>query len=278
MKEVVHSAEPQLRSPRSFAAGLRRDLRVSAPVAWQLFVRRMQAGYRRNLLGYLWLVLPPLATTGVWVALNAAQVLRVGSTSLPYPLFVMAGTVLWQLFVDALNAPLQQLTASRGILTKSRIPHESFLLAGAIEAVFNFAVRALVLAPVFLWFAGWPGPSILLAPLGVMALLVLGFSIGLLVTPVGLLYADVGRALTLATGVLFFLTPILYPLPAAGPASMLRVANPVAPVLSTAREWLTGGALAPAPGFVPVAAASLAVLAGAWIWYRLARPHLVSRL
>jgi lipopolysaccharide transport system permease protein len=274
----TYTAEPQLRAPRSFAAELRRDAGVAWPVAWQLFVRRLQAGYRRNLLGYLWLVLPPLATTGVWVALNAAHVLRVGSTRVPYPLFVLAGTVLWQLFVDALNAPLAQLSASRAILTRSRIPHEAFLLAGAVEVLFNFAVRALVLLPVFVWLGGAPAASLLLAPLGVAALLLLGFAMGLLVTPLGLLYADVARALTLATGVLFFLTPVLYPLPRAGPAAVLRVANPVAPVLSTTREWLTGGAPAPAAGFVPVVAASVGALGVGWLCYRLARPHLTARL
>jgi lipopolysaccharide transport system permease protein len=276
--EVTYSAEPQLRAGGSFAAETWRDLSVAGPVAWQLFVRRLQAGYRRSLLGYLWLVLPPLATTGVWVALNAAQVLRVGGTRVPYPLFVLAGTVLWQLFVDALNAPLAQLSGSRAILGKSRIPHEAFLLAGAIEVLFNFAVRALVLLPVFAWFGGAPAASLLLAPAGVAALLLLGFAAGLLLAPLGLLYADVARALTLATGVLFFLTPVLYPLPAAGPAAVLRVANPVAPLLSTTREWLTGGAPAPAAGFVPVVAASLVALAMGWLCYRLARPHLISRL
>ncbi|MBV9773019.1 MAG: ABC transporter permease [Gemmatimonadetes bacterium] len=278
MKEVVYSADSQLHSPGSFAAGIGADARVSPPVAWQLFLRRLQSEHRRSLLGYLWLLLPPLATTGAWVALNAARVLTVGRTDLPYPLYVLTGTVLWQLFVDALNAPLQRLTASRAILTKSRIPHEAFLLAGVLDVLFNFAVRLLVLVPVLAWFGVRPAASMLLAPLGVGALLLLGFALGLLLAPVGLLYPDVPRGLTLATGIWFFLTPVLYPLPVTGGASVLRVANPVSPLLTTARGWLTGGAAAPAPGFVAVVAASLAALAVGWSCYRLARPHLVSRL
>ncbi|HEU0077798.1 MAG TPA: hypothetical protein VFQ76_09145, partial [Longimicrobiaceae bacterium] len=211
MEEVVYSAESQLRSPGAFAAGIRSDLRVAPSVAWQLFVRRLQAGYRQSWLGYLWLLLPPLATSGAWVYLNSARILDVGRTDLPYPVYVLTGTLLWQVFADALGAPLQQLTAARAILTKSRIPHEAMLLAGVVEVGFNFLVRLAVLVPVLLWFGVRWSPSLLLAPLGVAALLLLGFSIGLLLAPVGLLYQDVSRGLVLATGIWFFLTPVIYP-------------------------------------------------------------------
>lgn len=43
------------------------------------------------------------------------------------------------------------LLRRRNILAKSRVPHEAFLLAGLFEVLFNFAVRAAVALPVFLW-------------------------------------------------------------------------------------------------------------------------------
>ncbi len=274
MEEVVYSADSQLRSPGAFAAAVRSDLRVAPPVAWHLFVRRLQAGYRQSWLGYLWLLLPPLATSGAWVYLNSARILDVGRTDLPYPVYVLTGTLLWQVFADALNAPLQQLSAARAILTRSRIPHEAVLLAGMLEVGFNFLVRLTVLVPVLLWSGVRWSPSLLLAPLGVAALLLLGFSMGLLLTPVGLLYQDVSRGLSLALGIWFFFTPVIYPPAAFGPAAL----NPVSPLLVATRGWLTGAAAPAGPGFAAVAAASVAGLAVGWGCYRLARPHLVSRL
>lgn len=274
--EAVYTADSQLRSPGSFVSGSASDLRVSPPVAWQLFLRRLQAEYRRSLLGYFWILLPPLAMTGAWVVLNATRVLAVGATDIPYPLFVLAGTTLWQLFVDAVHAPLQRLTAARAILGKSRLPHEAFLLAGVLDVLFNFAVRVFVLVPVLVWYGAGPSPSLLLAPVGVAALLLLGFSVGLLLAPLGLLYSDVARGITLISGVLFFLTPVVYPVPPT--AAWILVANPIAPLLETARRWLTGGAALPAHGFVPVVAASVGALVLGWCCYSLARPHLVARL
>ena len=278
MEEVVYSAEPQLSAPGRFASELRADLRVAPAVAWRLFLHGLRAGYRRSWLGYLWLLLPPLATTATWVYLNHARVLDVGPTEVPYPVYVLTGTLLWQVFAESLSSPLQQLSASRNILTKSRTPHEALMLAGLYEVLFNFAVRAAVLLPALAWFGAAWGLSLLLAPVGVAALLLLGFSAGLLLTPLGLLYQDVSRGLGLFAGFWFFLTPVIYPPPARGRAALLSTLNPVAPLLLTTRRWLAAGAFEPAPGFAAVVAVSLLCFALGWFGYRLARPHLVARL
>ncbi len=277
-EEVVYSAESQLRSPARFVADLRSDLRVAPAVAWRLFLHNLRGGYRQSRLGYFWLLLPPMAMAATWIYLNSTRVLDVGATDLPYTLYVLAGTVLWQVFAEALNSPLQQLSSARGILTKSRTPHEALLLAGAFEVFFNFAVRAAVMLPVFAWLNPSWGWSVLLAPAGVAALALLGFSLGMLLAPAGLLYRDVQRGLNLMIGFWFFLTPVIYPPPARWPASLLVTLNPVAPLLMTARRWVAGAQAAPAGGFAWVVAVSVLWLVLGWLCYRLARPHLVVRL
>ncbi|MDQ3814335.1 MAG: ABC transporter permease [Armatimonadota bacterium] len=278
MAEVVYSADSQLRSPGHFAFNIWSDLRVSPPIAWRLFLHNLRATYRQSWLGYCWLLLPPLATTATWVYLHTANIFNVGPTNVPYPVYVLTGTLLWQVFAEALHAPLQQLSAARNILTKSRMPHEALLLAGLVEVLFNFAVRLVVLLPVLIWFKVHWSWTVLLAPFGVMSLLLLGFTIGLLLTPVGLLYQDVSRGLSLLVGFWFFLTPVIYPPPVGRPASLLGTLNPVTPLLMTTRQWLTLGTLAPAPGFILIFGLSLFWLIIAWVCYRLARPHLVARL
>ncbi|MCA1643803.1 MAG: ABC transporter permease [Acidobacteria bacterium] len=278
MEEVVYSAESQLRSPRRFVSGAWSDVRVSPPVAWRLFLQSLRARYRRSWLGYAWLLLPPLATTVTWVYLNSARILDVGRTETPYPVYVLTGTLLWQVFSEALQSPLQQLTSARAILTKSRVPHEALLMAGLFEVIFNFVVRLAVALPVLMWFGTPPRASALLVPSGVAALLLVGFSIGLLLTPAGLLYQDVSRGLTLAAGFWFFLTPIIYPTPERWASSPAGALNPVTPLLAMTRRWLTLGAAPPSRGFVLVVCLSLLWLGVAWLGYRLARPHLIARL
>jgi lipopolysaccharide transport system permease protein len=281
MEEVVYSADSQLRSPGRFAADTWSDLRVSPGLGWRLFVHRLRANYRQSWLGYFWLLAPPLATTATWVYLNTSRILDVGPTETPYPVYVLSGTMLWQVFADAVHSPLQQLSSARAILTRSRVPHEALLLAGLIEVLFNFLVRLLLLLPVLLWFgpqlSSTPG-ALLLAPFGVAALLLLGFAAGLLLTPVGLLYQDVPRGLALAVGFWFFLTPVIYPPPAAGRGALLAKLNPVAPLLGATRGWLTSGDGPATREFLLVVALTVPTLLAAWLLQRLARPHIIARL
>ena len=273
LSDTIYSAQPELTHPLRFFTAAAADLRRSLAPALQLFRRNLQARHRRAWLGYLWLLLPTLGTTVVWMYVQSRNIVNVGSTGAPYALYVLSGTILWQVFVDALNAPLQQLSASRQLITRSRVPHEALILAGTYEVVLNCAVRLMVLIPVLIVFRAPIGLSLLLVPLGVAALLVFGLAVGLLLAPLGMLYDDVSRAIALVTGFLFFLTPIVYPTPATG---ILHL-NPITPLLDTTRAWLLGVA-ARSGGFVIVTTVALAALLVAWMFERLARPHMVARL
>jgi lipopolysaccharide transport system permease protein len=272
MHETVYSADPELRRPSRFLRDSASDLLRSRPAAWALFVANLRAQHRRAWLGYLWLLIPALATAAVCALMQSRRIVAVGATELPYPLFVLSGMVLWQAFLDGLNAPLEQLAKARQVITRSAAPHEAVIGAAALQALLGAVIRLAVLAAAL---ALWRTPlaaTALLFPLGMLALLVLGLAVGLLAAPLGLLYDDVARALFLGAAMLFFLTPVAYPLPRDGPFRL----NPVGLLLGTSRDWLTGsGAILP---FAAVAAASLAALAFAWLFYRLARPHVVARL
>jgi lipopolysaccharide transport system permease protein len=87
-----------------------------------------------------------------------------------------------------------------------------------------------------------------------------------------MLYDDVSRAITLVTGFWFFLTPVVYATPSLG---ILRL-NPVTPLLDATRAWLTSGPMA--GGFALVAGMTLPALLVAWLFQRVARPHVVARL
>jgi lipopolysaccharide transport system permease protein len=242
------------------------------PIAARMFRSNIRVRYRRSWFGYVWLLLPALGTAAICAFIQSRRIIAVAPTELPYPLFVLAGMVFWQIFVEALNAPLQHLLAGRQLATRSRVPHEALILAGIFEVALNAAVRLAVLAAAVVVFRIAPATEMLLVPLGLFSLAMLGLGLGMLIAPLGLLYDDVGRALGLVTSLGFFLTPVVYPLP---PGTLLRF-NPVTPLLEATRGWIAGAA--PGPAFYAVVAAAAAALVLGWLFYRVARPHLVSRL
>jgi lipopolysaccharide transport system permease protein len=255
-----------------------RDLLVSRELAWRLMVRDISAQYRQSFLGILWAFLPPIAMGMVFVVLNSRKLINIGETNIPYPAFAMFGTVLWQVFVDSLNAPLRTVTASKPVLAKINIPKEALLLSGIGQTLFNLGIKLLILVVVFIIYKipiGWGIPLSLLA---VLVLVLLGTTFGLLLTPVGILYTDIPQGLSLVTGLWFFITPVVYPPPTSFPFSLLGVLNPVSPILVGARDLATQGVLQnPIPFFV-VTCITLVVLGVSWVIYRLAIPILVERM
>jgi lipopolysaccharide transport system permease protein len=101
---------------------------------------------------------------------------------------------------------------------------------------------------------------------------------GLLLAPLGMLYQDVGRALGFGTQALFFLTPIIYPIPDASWANTLLKLNPVTPLLQSTRDWFVTGDASQIFGFVWVSSLSLLLLIAGWVLFRISMPHLISRM
>lgn len=271
MPDIVYLSSAELSRPGAFLRGALGDLRAAPRIGARLFTAQLRGRARRSLLGYLWLVLPAAAVTLLCVYLQSLGVLAAGPTGMPYPLYVLSGVLLWQVFVEALNQPVQHLLAARHLISRSPVPHEAILLGAAFDVLLSAAVRVALLLAAF-WVYGAPAIPGAGLPLGVAALILFGFAIGLWVAPWALLYDDARHALTMATTFWFFLTPVAY-----RPVSHGLIAlNPVTPLLDTARSSLAGGGVS--GGLFPVAAAAALLLVAGWLLYRLARPHVVERL
>lgn len=278
LPETIYTSHSQLRHPAQFLRHMGADLRASRSLAWRLLLRDIRSQYRQSLLGYLWIVLPALATTLTWVMLNKMQLFRIDAVGVPYPVYVLAGTLLWQGFSDALNSPFQQMASSESLLTKVNFPRETLLISGLGGVLFNLAVRLVMLFGVLLLFRVPLTPLALLAPVGVMALLLFGTALGLLLAPLGTLYHDVQRGLTIALNLWFFVTPVVYPVPTSWPAVLLARLNPVSPLLVTTRELLVGSSVSHWPSFLLVASLLLPLLFVALVLFRLAMPHVIARM
>jgi lipopolysaccharide transport system permease protein len=278
LSEVTYTPESLLRHPIKLTRAMAGDLWASRELAWRLFVRDINARYRQSLLGYFWAFLPPIVTTLTFVFLNSQKILNAGDTGIPYPAYVMVGTLLWQGFVDALNSPIKLVTSSKSMLVKINFPRESLILAGLGEVLFNFAIRLVLMLVVFVWFRISVTPMILLAPFGIMALMMLGLMIGILLTPLGVLYQDIGWGLAIFTSMWFFVTPVVYPPPTKFPASLLAKVNPVSPLLITTRDLLTTGKVSELGTFWIIVGITFFLILLGWVLYRLAMPHLVARI
>jgi lipopolysaccharide transport system permease protein len=255
-----------------------RDLGASRTLAWRLAVRDLSAQYRQAFLGILWAFILPVANTLTWIFLSRSGVVSVGETALPYAVYVFAGSMLWAIFMDAINAPLQQTTAAKPMLAKLNFPRESLIVSGVYQTLFNASIKVALLLAVLPIMGIALGTHLLLVPIGLLSLVLVGTAIGLLLTPVGLLYTDIGKGLPLLMQFMMYLTPVVFPIPKEGLAASIFTLNPLTPLIMTARDWLTGFAPEHLVSFLAVNIAALLLLAFAWIVFRLAMPILIERM
>ena len=101
--------------------------------------------------------------------------------------------------------------------------------------------------------------------------------VGVLLTPLGMLYGDIGQALPVLTTFLMLLTPVVYPTPSTGIAHEIAMYNPMAPLIITTRDWLTVGGWSGGGSIAMIIGAEVACLVLGWVSLRVAMPHLVAR-
>jgi lipopolysaccharide transport system permease protein len=237
---IIYSAEATSRSIVSYLRDIMNGLPQAHELGFRLFKRNLKALYRQSLLGFAWALLPPLATAAVWIFLRGSNVISMADTGLSYPVFVLTGTMLWQVFTEAVLTPLAQVSENKAMLAKINIPREGLLLSGLYQLIFNTLIKLFLLAIVFLSFEQALVPSSLIfVPVGLFAITLAGFSIGLLFTPLGMLYQDVNRGLSVLMPFLMYLTPTIYPAPRDGLLALIMKLNPIANFISQTRNWFT---------------------------------------
>ena len=278
LAEVIYTPRSDLRNPMRFVVLMFRDLAASRELAWRLFIRDLSARYRQSLLGYVWAFLPPLATAIPFVFLRSQGLFTTGATTIPYPAYVMISLLFWQVFVDSVQSPLKAVIAAKPMLAKIQFPPEAILMAGLGDVLFSFLIRLVLLVGVLFWYRLVPPVTVVFVPVVVVALIMLGFMVGLVVTPFGVLYSDVTSSLSIITTFWMFFTPVVYPARETGLAVLVSRWNPVSPMIIVGRDWLTVGATAFLPEFLVVSLMSLVMLFAGWVVYRVALPHLIARI
>jgi lipopolysaccharide transport system permease protein len=274
----IYSPEPLLGHPVTLVQNIIRDLFAGRELAWRLFIRDLSAQYRQTYFGYVWAFLPPLVASLTFIFLNSQGIVKIDTGGVPYPAFAMMGTLLWQVFVDAVMCAPNALTSAKPMLAKINFPREAILMGGLYMVVFNFLVRLILVAAVMLYWQVMPSFTILFFPVAIFAILCFGFAIGLAVSPVAGFYGDVSRAIPMITGFWMLLTPVVYPARTGGLAGVFATWNPVSPLIVTARESLTSANLSLMGPFLIVTACSMLATFLGLVGFRLAMPHLIARM
>lgn len=275
---TVHTPEMQLRNPVELVGGLFTDLARSRHISWEMLKRDLKSQYRTSILGVLIPLLPALTTAAWAILFRDAHIINVGAVNMPYPFFVLCGMMLWAAFLEAIDAPISGVQAEQSLLSKADVPAEAITLTRLGQVFVNFGVKALLLVAAAIGYHVHVSGTIFLAPVGLLLMVMLGASIGLIVAPLNLLYNDVSKAMPVITTFWFFTTPIIFTSPASGLAGIIMTRlNPVTPLLTTTRELAFGNGLSSLTRFEGTALLTVCLFFVALLFHRIAMPIVIDR-
>lgn len=273
VQSSISPPTPRSERPRPLAPAL-----DALSLSWRLFQRTIAAKYRKSFLGYFWMVAPALLITGGVTLASEAGVIAAGTAKLPVALSVFLGTLLWQVFAEAVEVPHQAFEGARSYLTRVHFSRAAIVLTQLWESLLTTVVRLLAALVLVAVVAGLDGRGLLLVPVCFAGAVLLGLGLGALVMPLTQLFADLQQTLKLLLGYGLFLTPAMYQPQGDGWFPTIVRANPVSPLIDAARQAAGGEALA-APGtfgFVLVAAVATTVLG--FLLIRAVAPILIERM
>jgi lipopolysaccharide transport system permease protein len=254
------------------------ELVRSRELTWRLFLRDFSARYRQSILGYAWAVLPVLVTVITFTWLNRAKVIPIREVALPYPVFVLLGMTVWQLFASGLTTTTQSLVNAGSLITKINFPRETLVLAAFGQSLFEFLVRVVLVAAAFVVYRVAPAWTVVLIPLALVPLALFTLGLGFIASLANGVFRDAAQGITFVLTFWMFLTPVVYPAPADGGPLWFSAVNPVAPFVMAAQDLTTRGFLAHPAHFGIGTLVSVAVFLLGWRVFHLTEPRIAERV
>jgi ABC-2 type transport system permease protein len=223
-----------INGPSALGGGRRRSLELLILLA----VTDFKKAYFGTALGYLWSIARPLMLFGVLLAVFT-QIFRIGSQVPNYPVLLLFNIVLFGFFSEATMTAVQSLVNQEAVVRKTQFPRLVIPLAVVLTTLFNLGLNLIV---VFVFILAWgitPAWTWLLFPVILLALFVITTAVSMIVSALYPRFRDTAIIWSVAATVLFYATPVLYPLEIVPETlrDILQI-NPLAPLFELARTWI----------------------------------------
>ena len=261
-----------------FLEGLK-NLYSSHFLAYQIANRDISAQYRQSFLGLLWSVVLPLSTAAVWIFMKNSNTVSLSDTGIYYPVFVFTGTMAWAILTETIMGTINVTQTMRSTLSKINFPKEALITAGIYKTLFNVFIKLIILSILLIVFKQNISWSISLFPIALFMMILFGTSIGLLITPIGLLYGDVGKLMTPFMQVLMYFSPVVFVLPSYDNAiGRILYYNPLTPLVNNFRNILVGQNFEQVSYYISIGLGSFLLFCIALIFYKITIPVITDRI
>ena len=245
--------------------------------------RDLKSRYKRSLLGWLWSLINPAATLGVYTLVfgfflkGTAPVAGNGHSS-SFALYLFCGLVVWNLFSGVINTSISSFSGAGGLLTRTYFPPECPMVAGLVTVI----IQALIEAGILIFFMAVIGnlsfTMLLIIPIFFL-MSCFSFGLGLVLGLMNIRFRDVFYLVGIAMQVLFYATPIVYPLEIVPEtAQKLLELNPLTSYVYSMRQVAYSLSFPTATNWLVMCLSAAVSLVGGWMIFSRWAPTVIEEL
>jgi ABC-2 type transport system permease protein len=182
-----------------------------------LVLRELRSRYKKSVLGWTWSLLNPVASVVVyWVVFGVFLEVKppTGDPSglKSFVIFLICALVPWNFFSNTVSTSIEVLVGNANLIKKVYFPRELLVAAtvGALGVTFLIELGVVCVVLLIVGNMVLPWIPVLLVLVALLAAFVLGA--GLILSVTNVYFRDVRHFVAIALQILFYSTPIVYPL------------------------------------------------------------------
>lgn len=173
--------------------------------------RDIKVKYKQTALGILWALLQPLALMLLFTLIFSHTSLASTDSNIPYPVFVLSGLIMWNLFHQSVSHAADSMIVNASIIKKIYFPRLLIPVSNLFTAVFDFVIAFVVFLLLCLYYHQPPDIlALVFFPLAILICLIASFGLGSLLGALNVKYRDFRYALPFVLQIGFFMSQVIY--------------------------------------------------------------------
>jgi lipopolysaccharide transport system permease protein len=254
--------------------GMLRNLWAHRELIVQFTRREVQSRYRGSYLGIVWSFVTPLLMLAVYTfVFSVIFKARWGNqlsdeSQAGFALTLFTGLIAFGVFSETITRAPALIVGNPNYVKKVVFPLEILPVTVLGSAIINslFSLAILLLAVLLVW--GRLPWTLALLPLMYLPLFLLSLGLAWFLASLGVFIRDIGQFIVVATQILFFLTPIFYPISAIPERlQFILYLNPLTFIVNHFRRAILWGQLPDWGEFLVITALTFGVCLLGYVWF-----------
>jgi lipopolysaccharide transport system permease protein len=215
------------------------DLVKSKTIILQLIKRDIYTQFRQQITGVLWLAVSPLVSVIGYIIMYTLGILKPGTTTYPYFIFVIIGVGLWSLLAITTATISNSLVAQGELILRTNIPLIAIPFSSLGRIFLAYVSHIASIFFLFVLFNIPLGPFWYLYPVVSLLPVIYGAGFGIFISVWQVVSREIGALTQVGLQVCFFATPALFShtLPIHNLGLIFKF-NPLSYIVLTPRSFL----------------------------------------